>query len=132
MTERPPRPPKKDTHLPDAVLDTLRATHAANRELAVTNNAAYDVIFGWPDADPPADRDAVAAKVLADGNYPAVAEIAADHTLNLEEKGRRIIAIHTPAAHWKAARWAELLGVTDSRIRQLAFWKMLREADKLD
>jgi hypothetical protein len=80
----------------------------------------------------PVDHAADAAKVLADGNYPAVAEIAAAVGLTLDEKMRRIAVVHPSASTWKALRWAALLGVTDGRIRQSETWKAWRAAEKRD
>jgi hypothetical protein len=82
----------------------------------------------WNDGS--ADIDVAAAKALAGSNYPAVGAIASNEELSLNEKGRRILAIHPEAAIWDSKKWADLLGVSDGRIRQLEFWKRLKAAEK--
>lgn len=93
---------------------------------------ADDASLADPSGDSPSKIE-VAAIALAGGDYEAVAAVAAvasDGKLDLENKLLRIASIHPPATAWKSPKWAELLEVTDGRIRQLATWNKWRETDK--
>lgn len=67
---------------------------------------------------------------LLDDSASAIFAIAGDQNKSLDERMRQIAIAKPEAAMWKSSRWAELLQVTGSRIRQTETWKAWRASEK--
>ncbi|MBX3437238.1 MAG: hypothetical protein KF861_07100 [Planctomycetaceae bacterium] len=112
-----------------AVLRSLELPDAAGVSRQVATELASGVEpHGPPVATEPAAEPGLAAIMSAADR--AVLAIAHSSDKRIDEKMRQIAVVKPESVHWKATRWAELLGVTDSRIRQTETWKAWRAADK--
>jgi hypothetical protein len=131
----------QDLHLDPAVYAEAKAKLAYVRELAAAGNQALqaEISGGWVTGAPqkstvdvfgPGDLTARVAKALAGDNCDTVAGIAAAADLSLDEKMRRIALVDSSTVAWNSGRWAKLLGVSDSRIRQTDTWVRWREAER--
>ncbi len=72
--------------------------------------------------------------VVADSVHPLLdkrdhttMEIAGDSSRSLDEKMRSILAINPKSYQWNSIKWAEVLKVSDSRIRQSDTWRSIRQ-----
>ena len=103
-----------------------------NADVANLPLSAVDLDGGWIKFPrPKTQRQSVANDhPLLTETDKSVMELAKNKALAAEEKMQRIIAISNDALTWKSPKWSELLGVSDSRIRQTEVWKTLQTKKK--
>ncbi|MBX3447953.1 MAG: hypothetical protein KF777_00250 [Planctomycetaceae bacterium] len=75
-------------------------------------------------------RERIVLATTGEEHVGQIAEILASKVLKTDEKFRRLLLIEKGSASWTAKRWAKVLNVGDSRIRQLDDWKALRANER--
>ncbi|MCI0460798.1 MAG: hypothetical protein L0Z62_27940 [Gemmataceae bacterium] len=65
-------------------------------------------------------------EAVADDNAIAIINVAKDATKTADEKMRAIYAIDSRALGWTSEKWAKVLNVTGSAIRQVDWWRIDR------